>query len=350
MNWTLAAAGLGLGWAASNALANRRRIEFAGKVVLLSGGSRGLGFVMARQLLDEGAKVVMSGRDKESLFDAEVALEKYGDRLYTVPCDVTDVDSVRTLVQAALDHFGHIDVLINNAGTIQVGPMDTMGPHDFDVAMKTHFWGPLHLSLAVLPHFRERKAGRIVNVSSIGGKVSIPHMLPYSASKFALTGFSEGLTSELRAENIFVTTVCPGLMRTGSPRNAYFKGEHRLEYAWFSVADSLPGLSMKVSTAARKIIEACRYGQAELVLGLPTKLVVSGHALFPNFVSFVLAQVNRALPGAGQAGTEAFKGKESESFVSPSVLTASTEKAAEETNQFRSDERAVSEPRRARSS
>ena len=129
-----------------------------------------------------------------------------------------------------VDEIGQIDVLVNNAGIIQVGPLDTMTAEDFRRALQTHFWGPLNTILAVLPQMRMRKAGRIVNISSLGGRVSIPHLLPYSASKFALVGLSKGLHSELRKEGITVTTVCPGLMRTGSPRNAEFKGKHRAGY------------------------------------------------------------------------------------------------------------------------
>src|SRR5205823_4029010 len=135
-------------------------------------------------------------------------------------CDVTHRREVTQFVRATRERFGRIDVLVNNAGTIEVGPMEVMTLDDYDRAMKTHFWGPLYMVLAVLPELRKRREGRIVNVSSIGGKISVPHLLPYCASKFALTGFSQGLRAELAKDGIVVTTVCPGLMRTGSPLNA----------------------------------------------------------------------------------------------------------------------------------
>src|SRR5262249_17300153 len=159
-------------------------------------------------------------------------------------CDVTNQDQVQAAVDAVLARWGRIDVLINNAGTISVGPAETMTAEDYEVAMRTHFWGPLYMTLAVLPGMRQRREGRIVNISSIGGKVSVPDLVPYNASKFALVGLSEGLQAELAKDGIVVTTVCPGLMRTGSPRNALFKGQHRAEYVWFSISDSLPILSM----------------------------------------------------------------------------------------------------------
>src|SRR5204863_5194639 len=123
---------------------------------------------------------------------------------------------------------------------------------------------PLFTTLSVLPAMRRQGEGRIVNISSIGGKIAVPHLLPYDASKFALTGFSEGLRAELLKDGIYVTTVCPGLMRTGSPRNADFKGQHEAEYAWFSIGDSLPGMSMSAEAAAERIVTAFRQGEAEV--------------------------------------------------------------------------------------
>ena len=134
-------------------------------------------------------------------------------------------EDVERAISQTIGHYGSIDVLINNAGIIQVGPLDHMKLSDYDDAMKTHFWGPLFLVLAVLPHMRNQGGGRIVNISSIGGRISVPHLVPYSASKFALAGLSDGLRAELARDQIVVTTVCPGLMRIGSPINAAFKGQ-----------------------------------------------------------------------------------------------------------------------------
>ena len=132
--------------------------------------------------------------------------------------------------------------------------------------MAVHLWGPLETMQAAVPQMRRQGSGRIVNISSVGGKVGVPHLVPYSASKFALTGLSEGLRAELMKDGIVVTNVCPGLMRTGSPRNAVFKGKHRAEYAWFSISDALPVTSIQVERAARQIIAACKRGDAELII------------------------------------------------------------------------------------
>lgn len=160
------------------------------------------------------------------------------------------------------------------------------------------------------------------------------HLLPYSASKFALVGLSEGLRSELAKDGILVTTVSPGLMRTGSPRNASFKGHHRDEYAWFSIGDSLPGLSISAGRAARQILAATQRGDAELTLFLPAKLAVHFHAAFPELTAQMLASVNRLLPEAGDRGTTRTLGRASTSRLSPSWLTTLNEQAAQKYNQM----------------
>jgi short-subunit dehydrogenase len=206
---------------------------------------------------------------------------------------------------------------------------------DYEEAMKIHFWGPLYTTLAVVPDMRRRREGRIVNISSIGGKIGIPHLVPYSASKFALVGLSEGLRAELAKDGIVVTTVCPGLMRTGSPRNATFKGQHRAEYAWFAISDSLPFASMQAERAARQIIAACKRGDAEVILTTQAVVAIKLHALFPELSADVRELANRLLPAPGGIGARRARGKQSESELAPSLLTVLGDKAAERNNEFK---------------
>ena len=303
------------------------------KTVLITGGSRGLGLVMAREFAREGARLVLCARDEQELQKAQADVEKFGVEVITVPCDVTDAQAVNEMITAVTTHFGEIDVLVNNAGVIQVGPLEVMTMDDFERAMQAHFWGPLNTIMAVLPSMRQKKSGRIVNISSIGGKVSVPHLVPYSASKFALVGLSKGLRAELLKDGISVTTVCPGLMRTGSPRNAEFKGKHRYEYAWFSISDALPLLTVSAENAARQIVRACKRGDAELVISVPAKVAALFDALFPEMMSQMLGLTNRLLPSAGGVGAQNMKGKESTSTWSPSWLTTLSEEAALRNNE-----------------
>lgn len=309
--------------------------DFKDKVVLITGGSRGLGLVMAREFACEGARLVICARDEDELERARAELEGRGAEVTIHRCDVTSRTDVIEMVGAIESQLGGIDVLVNNAGVIQMGPIEVMTHADFEQAMNSHFWSPLNTMMAVLPGMRRKKSGRIVNISSIGGKVSVPHLVPYCASKFALTGLSRGMRTELLKHGIVVTTVCPGLMRTGSPRNAGFKGRHREEYAWFSISDALPLLSVSAERAAREIVSACRRGRAELVISVPAKLAVLFDTLMPELTANLLALANKLLlPEPGGIGEREAKGRESESFLSPSWLTALNERAAVRNNEM----------------
>ena len=331
----LAAALVAGGALAARALVRARHsYELRDKVVLITGGSRGLGLVLAREFASRGSRVVICARNRDELERARLDLEGRGARVLALTCDVTDRAQVEEMVRYVTREWATVDVLVNDAGVIQVGPLDTLTIEDYEVAMRTHFWGPLNAILAVLPQMRARREGRIVNISSVGGKIGVPHLLPYSASKFALTGLSEGLHAELARDNVVVTTVCPGLMRTGSPRNAQFKGKHRAEYAWFSIADALPVLSTSAESAARRIVDACRRGDPELTFPLLTRLAVNFNGLFPSVTAGILGQVNRALPDAGGVGTARVRGAESQSRVSPSPLTTLGDRAAASNNEL----------------
>ncbi len=332
---TLAISALGLiGLTAVRHLRAGPRHQFCGQCVVITGGARGLGLELARQWAAEGAKVAICSRTPAEVTGAAEELRQYGGEVYGEACDVTQQEQVNEFLARVCKRLGPVDVLVNNAGIIQAGPLDCMTSDDFRQAMNTHFWGPLYAIQAVLPDMRERRSGRIVNISSIGGKISVPHLLPYCVSKFALTGLSEGLRTELAADGISVTTVCPGMMRTGSPRNASFKGQHQAEYAWFSIASSLPFFSINSGRAAARIVEACRAKSAELLLSFPTEFAVRGHAMLPAVSAWMLEQVNGCLPNANGAGHREWKGWQSFSKWSPSWLTTLTERAAEKNGEL----------------
>lgn len=310
-------------------------MDFRGRIVVITGGSRGLGLLMARQLVDEGAHVTIAARDQAELHRAHEELTARGAKVHAVTCDVSRREEAERLIRDTLEHHGRIDLLINNAGVIKVGPLDHMEHADFEEAMAVHFWAPLHTTLAAVPAMRRQGAGRIVNISSIGGKIGVPHLTPYCASKFALTGLSDAMRGELAKDHIHVTTVCPGMMRTGSPFNAWFKGNHRDEFAWFTIADSIPVLSIDGRRAAAQIIDAARHGDAELVLTLPARVAVIANAVVPELVASLMATANTTLlPGpADDASTESHSGWQSLSDRAPSALTRLTERAAGENNE-----------------
>ncbi len=316
----------------------KKKYSFQNKIVLITGGSRGLGLVLARTLAREGAKIAICARDAEELNRAERDLTARGAEVLTAVCDVRNQNEVDQTVEKVCSHYGQIDVLINNAGVIQVGPLEAQTREDFEDAMNVHFWGAYYAMSAVIPKMRERGAGKIVNISSIGGKMNVPHLAPYCASKFALVGLSGAMRVELAKDNIDVTTICPGLMRTGSHVNAVFKGQNTYEYAWFSISDAFPLASIGVEAAARQIIEACRQGDAEGIISIQAELAAKMNALFPEMVSEISGLVNRILPSMGGIGEKHALGKDSTSFISPSFLTATIDKESRQNNELKPNE------------
>src|SRR5881628_301624 len=269
------------------------------KVVVITGGSRGLGLVLARHVCARGGNVALIARDPDELARAKADLYPLGGKVLTIACDLLDAGQIQSAVRQIIDRFGKIDILINNAGIIEVGPVEHMTPEDFERTMRLHFWAPYELVSRIVPEMRTWGGGRIVNISSIGGKVAVPHLAPYSASKFALTGFSDAIRAELARDNIHVTTVAPGMMRTGSHVNAKFKGRHDAEFGWFAASAGAPLISMNADRAARKILAACRRGQPSVTLTFAARMAILGNALFPNLTGYWMKIVNRFLPKAG---------------------------------------------------
>lgn len=314
----------------------RRRVNFADKVVLITGGSRGLGLILARQLAEQGARLVLCSRKGDELARARQYLELWRDEVDTFVCDVADRSQVDELVARVLERHGRIDVLVNNASIIQVGPVEAMDHKDFRDAMNVNFFGTLNTTLAVLPSMRERGFGRILNVTSIGGVVSVPHLLPYVSAKSAAVGFSKGIFLESARHGVRVTTIVPGLMRTGSFLNALFKGRRSREVNWFSLGASLPGVSMSAERAAQRMIAACRDGVPFVTVGLAAKTIRLIEHLMTNATLEAGALVNHfvlpepgTLPGEGPEGA-AEPGYEHRHGLAASPLTLLGDLAARE--------------------
>lgn len=315
-----------------------REENLTGQVVLITGGSRGLGFLLAHEFARKGCRIAICGRDGDTLDRARDDLRSAGADVLATRCDVCDAASVAELVESVTNHFGCIDVLVNNAGIIQVGPIDSTTEADYAHAMNVMFWGPLRTTLAVLPQMRDRGCGRIVNITSIGGMISIPHMLPYNCAKFASVGLSQGLRAELARYNIRVTTIVPGLMRVGSHLNAEFRGDADREYKWFTLGATMPLLSMSGRRAARQIVRATQRGEAMRVLGMPAAIMERVHGLAPGTVARLLGLVNRALPELMHQGNGSSRGVDIAERLNSRLfqsLTSPGVTAAEESNQFR---------------
>jgi len=289
----------------------RGEYSFAGKTVVITGGSRGLGLTIARLIAREGGRLALLARNEDELAQACEELRGLGGEAIAVSCDLLDRNQSLGAIECVLDRFGRIEVLINNAGIIEIGPLEHLRRQDFEKSMALHFWAPFNLIQGIVPHMRRAGGGRIVNIASIGGKVAIPHMAAYSASKFALVGLSDSFRAELARDGIKVTTVTPGVMRTGSHLNAKFKGNHGAEFTWFSLSATLPLSAVDADRAAARIVDACRLGQASLIIGWPARMMIAGNALFPSLTGEVMKAINRILPApTGVEGDQLKSGHE----------------------------------------
>lgn len=331
-NWKVLAALAG--FAVVRELVQRRKfITLQGKVVLITGGSRGFGLAMAEEFAKEGAKLVLCSREADELEQAQSKLTEFGKEVLTLQCDVTHPEEVQQMITQATARFGQIDILVNNAGIISAGPWHTLTRSDFEESMNIIFWGTYNTTMAVLPQMRSRGNGRIVNIASVGGKVSVPHLLSYASAKFAVVGLSEGLHAELAQEGIDVITVAPGLMRTGSQINAIAKGDkNREEYTLFALVDTLPGSSIDVQRAAKQVVRATKRGDTELIITVSAQILARLHGAFPGVITDILTLSARFLPKG--EGTERHLGRDSETPVSKSFLTTLGQKASQEYNEI----------------
>lgn len=293
----LGAAAIGAGAAAVSLFKKKdEETALANQVVLITGGSRGLGLAMAREFGAHDCRLAICARDTNELEAARASMSDIGIEVFATRCDVTDREQVRDMIRSVRSHYGRIDILVNNAGIIRVAPVENMTIKDFEDAMSVMFWGVVYPTLEVLEEMKERRAGRIVTITSIGGKVSVPHLLPYCCAKFAAVGFCEGLQAELQRSGVTVSTVVPGLMRTGSHRKAQFKGRHQQEAAWFTLGATLPITAMSADLAARKIVDGVRRGDVEIILSTQAHVMSRLNGAFPGLVPQLLGMVNRLLP------------------------------------------------------
>jgi short-subunit dehydrogenase len=310
--------GIGLASTIASTIADRTRNKAQwtnGKIVLITGGSRGLGLALAEEFGRRGSRLILAARNEAELANARSQLIDRGavrssDDVFLVVADLRRPEEAARLIAESTRRFGRVDVLINNAGIITVGPIENQTLDQFREVMEANFFAGLHCTLAVLPQMLHRREGSIANVTSIGGRVAVPHLLPYTASKFAAVGFSEGLGVELRPKGIRVTTICPGLMRTGSHRHAMFSGDAASEYRWFSLAANLPGASTSARSAARKIVNGIASGRAEVTITPQALLAARLGNLSPELKRLAMVGLNLVLPDPVESDNTAQRGED----------------------------------------
>ncbi|MDB5947852.1 MAG: Short chain dehydrogenase [Ramlibacter sp.] len=266
-------------------------MKVAGSTVLVTGANGGIGSAIARRMARAGVTVVLVSRDAVRLVELAVDLRATGARAIALPADLTKPGVPAAVIRDAVKHAGAIDILVNCAGIQNFGFFEDEDAGDTAALFHVNTIAPMALVQAVLPHMLERNSGQIVNVGSIFGSIGFPCFASYSASKFALRGFSEALRRELAGRGVGVTYVAPRFTRTA------FNGA-----AVVRMADALKMGQDGPDAVAESVVSAIEQGDKERYLGWPEKLFVRINALFPQLVDRPLAgQRRKMLPFAAEA-------------------------------------------------
>jgi len=258
--------------------------------VLITGASQGIGQATARLFANHGYNIVLAARQAERLEATAQEIRAMGQTAIAIPTDVKQPEQVNSLVQKALAQYGSIDVLVNNAGIYISGPAEEFSLDDWHQAIDTNLWGYIHTIHALLPHFLSRQAGTIANVGSIGGLVPIPYLTPYSTSKFAVTGLTRSLHSELAPKGIHVCGIYPNLIKTDFLERAIFRGKDgddlQSRQKQVSQIVGTPVIE-KPEDVAKAVWEAVKHKRNEVIVG-SANLSAASNQFFPNLVQWVL--------------------------------------------------------------
>ena len=258
--------------------------------VLITGASQGIGKATALLFAHKGYDVVLAARQPDRLESAAQEVRSRGRSALAIPTDVTDQEQVNQLVQKALDFYGAIDVLVNNAGICMTGPMENTTLSDWQQIMNTNFWSYLYTIQALLPQFLERGSGAIINVGSFGGKMPLPYMTAYCTSKYAVTGLTETLRLELGPKGIHVCAVHPGVTNSDFMERAQFRGRDDLEsqerHQRMISLLKMP-LASQPEDVAKAIWDAVKNQRSEVVVGTEAVMATT-YRLFPDLMQWVM--------------------------------------------------------------
>ncbi len=261
--------------------------------VLITGGSEGIGKATALLFARKGYDLVLAARHGDRLQAAAQEVQSIsGKTPLIVTCDVTDPSQVNTLVEKALEHYGDIDVLINNAGIFVEGPVEAFSLEDWHKVIDTNLWGYIHTINALLPYFLQKGKGIIVNLSSISGKAPNPYLVPYCTSKFAVTGLTESLHGELKPKGIHVCGIYPNLINSNFVERAIFRGKDEQDTQ--SRREQIENILKvpvveKPEDVANAIWDAVKNHKSEVLVG-SANFSQAINRLFPGFVQWASRQ------------------------------------------------------------
>jgi short-subunit dehydrogenase len=265
-------------------MGQRRCLE--GLRILITGASQGIGRALAVEAARRGARVLAAARNEALLADLAAEVRAAGGVLETVKADVTSAADRDAMTDAAVRHFDGLDVLVNNAGIGATGHFAEVSPERLRAIMEVNFFGLAETTRVFLPLLKEGVTPAVVNISSVAGKRGIPARSEYSASKFAVQGFSDALRAEVAKDGIDVIVVCPGLTQTNFSKNM-------LEQKARMPLDHMRG--MTAEDAARATLKALVKGRDETVLTFKGKLIVWVSRFFPRLADFFVKRKVRSL-------------------------------------------------------
>lgn len=267
------------------------KVELKGKVAIVTGASRGIGEAIAVALAAEGCRLVLAARSAQRLQEVAEGLRlQHGVEVLVVPTDIGDESQSRALIDAAEDHFGTIDILINNAGMGIYGALDELHLDDLRHVFEVNFFGPLAALQAAVPIMRRNGGGTIINVSSIVGRFPQPMGGGYTATKFALHGASGAARAELKQDNVDVILVCPGLTDTEFSQHSRVSvpgAEHRQ-----GERHSL-GRGVEPARVGRRTVKAIKKREREAYVTLFDRALVWFAIHFPGLFQWVLVYITR---------------------------------------------------------
>lgn len=263
------------------------------ETVLITGASEGIGKATALLFARHGYNIVLTARQADRLAAVAQEIEEQGTAALAVPTDVTDPEQVKNSIDKAIDRFGSIDVLINNAGIYLLGSVEDCSLEDWHKIIDTNLWGYIHAIHAILPHFLARGKGTIVNVGSIGGKVPIAYQTPYTTSKYAVTGLTEALHGELTPKGIHVCAVHPNFIKTSLMERAIFRGNNQqdVQQRRDLVEKALKSsLLEKPEDVAQAIWHGVKNRRSEVLVG-SANLSKTAYNLSPGFMQWIFRRI-----------------------------------------------------------
>lgn len=257
--------------------------KFENKVVWITGASSGIGEATAYQFAKEGAKLILSARREDELLRVKQNTGLPSHQVFILPIDIENIEKISEKAKQAIEHFGKIDVLFNNAGISQRGSVLDTDISVYQKIFNLNFFGVIALTKAVLPFMKQQKSGQIAVTSSVSGKLATPMRSGYCASKHALHGFFDALRSEIYQDNISVTLICPGYIHTNISYNAVAADGSK-----FGKMDENQANGMSPEECASRIVEAIYKKRDEVYMGGKEVLGVYLKRFFPRILSKLL--------------------------------------------------------------